>query len=311
MWSQLFSLYLKLGSGVLVGWLLGHFLDKQIPNQLGKFLFYYGVPLGIIAFIRRADLSGNIWLAPIFAWSAIILGATLAGLWLFLPLNAPAPEKPFQGSFLLTSMFGNTGYLGYPIILAMVGEKYFGWAVFYDLLGTTLGGYGLGSLLGSYFSYSPESSTLEKPRNILLPILTNPPLWGFGCGLVLRQFTFPEPIENSLQVIGWSVIGLSLVLIGMRLSQLNSWGKMSSATVSLAIKMMIVPLTLGLLIFQFPIPNEAQQVMILQMAMPPAFATLVVSETYQLDYDLAVTTVAAGSTGLLLMLPFWILLLGN
>lgn len=54
---------------------------------------------------------------------------------------------------------------------------------------------------------------------------------------------------------------------------------------------------------------EAQQVMILEMGKPPAFATLVVSETYQLDYDLTLTTVAVGSMGLLVMLPFGLLLL--
>lgn len=308
MLSQLSELYLKLGSGVLLGWILGRNLPQHLPNQLGKFLFYIGVPLGIIAFIRRADLSGNIWFAPLIAWGAIALGALLSWLWIKLPLNGHPPQKIVKGSFLLTSMFGNTGYLGYPIILAMVGEKYFGWAVFYDLLGTTLGGYGLGAILGNYFSHSVVSS---QPKNVFLPILTNPPLWGFLAGLGLRQFSFPAAVESSLQTLGWVVISLSLVLIGMRLSQLTSWRNVPVASVSLAIKMLLVPLTLGLLISGLNLAQGAQQVMILQMAMPPAFATLVISETYELDYELAVTAVAAGSIGLLAMLPFWLLLLGN
>lgn len=308
MLSQLSELYLKLGTGVLLGWLLGRYLPPRVPNHLGKFLFYLGVPLGIIAFIRRADLSGNIWLAPIIAWSAIALGGLLSWGWMRLPLNHHPPKQIVQGSLLLTSMFGNTGYLGYPIILAMVGEQYFGWAVFYDLLGTTLGGYGLGAILGSYFSHCSVS---WQPKHILLPILTNPPLWGLMAGLGLRQLTFPSPVESSLQTIGWGVISLSLVLIGMRLSQLNSWRNVPRASVSLIIKMLLVPLTLGLVISGVNLAQGAQQVMILQMAMPPAFATLVVSETYELDYDLTVTAVAAGSMGLLAMLPFWLLLLGN
>lgn len=308
MLSQLSELYLKLGSGVFLGWLLGRYLPQNLPNQLGKFLFYIGVPLGIIAFIRQADLSGNIWFAPIIAWSAIALGALLSWLWIKLPFNGHPPQKIVKGSFLLTSMFGNTGYLGYPIILAMVGEQYFGWAVFYDLLGTTLGGYGLGAILGSYFSHA---TVFSQPKNVVFSILTNPPLWGFMAGLGLRQFTFPPAIESSLQTLGWGVISLSLVLIGMRLSQLTSWQNVPVASVSLAIKMLLVPLTLGLLISGLNLAPGAQQVMILQTAMPPAFATLVISETYELDYELTVTAVAAGSIGLLGMLPFWLLLLGN
>ncbi|MFP4337514.1 MAG: AEC family transporter [Halothece sp.] len=312
MLSQLFDLYVKLGGGIFLGWLLGRYCGKRLPNLLGQFLFYLGVPVGIIAFIRNADLSGNIWLAPMIAWSAIALGALLAWLWLRLPLNNNPPKKIVQGSLLLTSMFGNTGYLGYPIILAMVGEKYFGWAVFYDLLGTTLGAYGLGALLGSYFNDSTTNSpSFQQPRNIILPILTNPPLWGFGIALWLRQYQFIPIVENGLQVIGWGVITLSLILIGMRLSQLQSWQSLPKASVSLAIKMLIVPLSLGLLISPFNLSTGAHQVMVLEMAMPPAFATVVVSETYQLDYELTVTAVAFGSTGLLVMLPFWLVLLGN
>lgn len=308
MLSQLLELYLKLGGGVFLGWLLGNYLPENIPNRLGKFLFYGGVPLGIIAFIRRADLSGNIWLVPLIAWSAIALGAIFSWLWLHIPFPNRPHKKTFQGSFLLTSMFGNTGYLGYPIILAMVGEKYFGWAVFYDLLGTTLVGYGLGALVGSYFSNGSVSSF---QKNILLPILTNPPLWGFFVGLILRQYSFSPAVEKGLEWMGWSVISLSLVLIGMRLSKLRSWQNVPAATVSLGIKMLIVPLTLGLLLSGFNLAPEAQAVMILQMGMPPAFATLVISETYELDYELTVTTVATGSMGLLFLLPFWLLLLGN
>lgn len=236
------------------------------------------------------------------AWGFFVL------VWINLPFHGRPPKKIAKGSFLLTSMFGNTGYLGYPIILAMVGEKYFGWAVFYDLLGTTLGGYGLGAILGSCFGSSAVS---PLPRNLFLPILTNPPLWGFLAGLGLRQFSFPAAIESSLQTLGWVVIGLSLVLMGMRLSQLTSWRNIPVASVSLAIKMLLVPLTLGLLISGLNLAPGAQNVMILEMAMPPAFATLVISETYELDYELTVTAVAAGSMGLLAMLPFWLLLLGN
>jgi len=42
------------------------------------------------------------------------------------------------------------------------------------------------------------------------------------------------------------------------------------------------------------------------MAMPPAFATLVIAETFNLDRDLAVTALAAGAIVLLVTLPLWL-----
>jgi predicted permease len=42
------------------------------------------------------------------------------------------------------------------------------------------------------------------------------------------------------------------------------------------------------------------------MAMPPAFATLVIAEAYNLDRGLTVTTLAIGSIGILATLPIWL-----
>jgi hypothetical protein len=47
------------------------------------------------------------------------------------------------------------------------------------------------------------------------------------------------------------------------------------------------------------------------MAMPPAFATLILAEVYELDRELSVTAVAVGSISLLLTLPIWLLLFGS
>ncbi len=72
--------------------------------------------------------------------------------------------------------------------------------------------------------------------------------------------------------------------------------------------MLLVPLVLGLSLSQFGIHGLAQLVIVLQMAMPPAFATLIIAEAYDLDRELTVTTLALGSLLLLLLLPFWLML---
>lgn len=58
------------------------------------------------------------------------------------------------------------------------------------------------------------------------------------------------------------------------------------------------------------IEGPVRLALVLQMAMPPAFATLVITEVYHLDQDLTVTALAVGSVGLLGTLPIWIWLFG-
>jgi hypothetical protein len=262
-----------------------------------------GVLISIVSFLRQANLSRQIWVAPAVAYLAILLGAFLAWLWIKgqAYFKNTIPQQQTQGSFILASMLGNTGYLGFPIILAMVGKEYFAWALFYDLLGSFPGTYGLGVLLASRFS-----SDKQNQQQFLKAILINPALWSFGFGLLFREVKIPTLVEFSLEKFAWSVITLSLVLIGMRLGQLNSWHSLPKAGMSLVIKMLIVPLILSSILPLFGLTGPTAQVIVLQMAMPPAFGTLVIAETFNLDRDLAVTTLAIGAIVLLITLPLWL-----
>lgn len=302
---QLLNLCLKLAGGVLLGLVLGWTLPTAAPAYLGQFLFWVGVPVGIVAFLRGADLSGSIWIAPVAAWAAILLGAALAWAWLKLEGKTKSWSLASQGSFLLASMVGNTGYLGYPVTLALVGDKYFAWALFYDMLGTLLGAYGLGVALAARFGTGTGNRW-----QLALAVLQNPALWSFGFGLAFRDFPLPVLAEQGLRAFAWTALALSLVLTGMRLSQLSSWRSLRPACVSLGIKMLLVPLILAAGLPLLGVTGSAQLAIALQMAMPPAFATLVLAEVYNLDRDLAVTALAIGCAGLLLALPVWLWLFG-
>ncbi|MEB3355752.1 MAG: AEC family transporter [Synechococcales bacterium] len=351
--ASLLKLYLPLVIWVGLGVILGHKLSPKVPFYLGKFLFWIGVPISITTFMRQADLSGSIWIAPLVAWIAVLMGAGLAGLWIWLrarggfsrkkadekgarsgltalailrdrpdqpastspPLAAPAPSntstwsQPTQGSFLNAAMYGNTGYLGYPVTLALVGPQYFGWAVFYDTLGSTLAAYGLGVALSAYFGRSatrPSSQQQHPTRLMVQAVVKNPAMWSFWFGLWFRQVALSKPVEIGLQGIAWTVIAASLLLLGMRLSQITSWRNTRRAAVSLGIKMLVVPLIVGIVISLLGISGPQRLVMILQMGMPPAFATLIIAEAYNLDRELTVTALALGSIGILFTIPVWL-----
>lgn len=315
---NLLKLYIPLVVGVLVGIILGRFTSAKIAFYLGNFLLWIGVPITIIYFLRGVNLTGLVWVAPLVAWSAIFLGILLAWVGMrWLPLNLTLANSnlrssrsrpwgaPTQGSFLLTSMVGNTGYLGYPIALALVGPQHFVWALFYDLLGTTLGAYSLGLAIAARFGRGKINCW-----GFLQQLLQNPPLWSFILGMKFRDLPLPLRLNQMLAGAAWLMVALSLILIGMRLGQLSSWGSWRQAGLSLGIKMVLVPLAIGIALSLFGFQGPVRLALVLQMAMPPAFATLVLTEVYGLDKDLTVTTLAAGTGGLLVTLPLWLWLFG-
>lgn len=302
---NLLELYVKLVGLVLVGFILGRKLPSTVPTRLGQWLFWVGVPLSIVSFLRQTDLSGKIWIAPAIANLAILLGAFLA--WLGIKgqtyFSNTIPQKSTQGSLLLAAMIGNTGYLGFPVTLAMVGKEYFAWALFYDLLGSFPGAYVLGVALGAHFGTNQNHHQFTQ---VARAIIINPALWSFGFGLLFRQIAIPQIWEIGLDKFAWSTVALSLILIGMRLSKLNTWGNLPQVGISLGIKMLIVPLILGCTLPLLGLNGSAAKVILLQTAMPPAFASLVIAETFNLDRNLAVTTLALGVMLLLLTLPLWL-----
>lgn len=309
---KLLILYAQLGGGVCLGILLGRLLPPWVPYHLGKFLFWVGVPLSIVGFLQKATLTGAVWLAPAIAWVSILLGVVLAWVWLhratLLRYQEQKPtlwSKPERGSFLLAAMVGNTGYLGYPVSLALVGPQYFAWALFYDMVGTLLGAYGLGVVLAAYFGRGHQ-----RFGPLLRSLLYNPAPWSLGVGLILRQVSVPPLWEQGLLGAAWTMLGLSLLLIGMRLSELSSWRSLQPGLQSLSIKMLMVPLLVGGVLSLVGITGAPRLVLVLQAAMPPAFATLVIAEAFDLDRSLAVTCLAVGTVGLLLTLPLWLCLFG-
>ncbi len=316
--SFLIDIYVPICSAVFLGGVLSFLLSlpwvqrrcgrpihEELPAWLGQFLFLIGIPISIINFLRGADLSGGVFLAPLVAWGAIALAFFCSRLWL-QPQLSQWP-RPAQGAFSLVSMFGNTGYIGLPVILLLpqLGQEYFGWALFYDVLGTLLGVFIVGVLIAAQFGQ--RGQPLERNwRRSLAELGKNPTILAFIVGLLLRSVPFPLLVDVALRGFAWSMVMLALGLMGMRLQQLRSWGNVKPAAMALALRMLLIPLVVGMALTTLGMTGPPRLVMVLQAGMPSAFATLVLSENYNLDRELAVTCLGLSSAGLLLTLPLWL-----
>ncbi|MEY2983811.1 MAG: hypothetical protein RLZZ568_428 [Cyanobacteriota bacterium] len=284
---------------------------NRLPRWLGRFLYLIGVPISVVNFIRKADLSGGIWLAPVTAWTAILLGLIFATLW--AQLHRHQWTIATQSSFTELCLVGNTGFLGFPValLLPQLGPNYFAWALLYDVLGTFFGAYGLGIIIAARSRFG-RTQTRDKPLKspslwqITREVLANPCLIAFIIGLALRPVPLPPWLTNGLNLFAWSVIMTALALIGVRLQQLDSWHNIRSTLGIVAIKMVLVPMVIAMGLTAMGVYGPARLVLILQAGMPCAFATLVIAEAYDLDRSLVVTALGVSSLALIVMIPFWV-----
>jgi len=303
-----------------LGLLLFRFTPEGLPRLLGRTLYWVGVPIEVFTLAHRTDFSGLIWMAPASTAIALVLGGTLAWSTLQGLYRLPLPagfevnalqdlrQRDHQGSFVLCSILGNTGFVGLAIAPALISESHLGWAVFYAVTQNVFGSYGLGVLLASYFGRSAEQ---DAPGWVQLQeILRVPSLWAFGLGFLSRNWVLPNSIEAGLQTAIWIVIASAFLLIGMRLCQLQGLHSLQLGVVPTLLKVLVVPLVIGLGAMGLGLPAEPRLALVLMAGMPTAFANLILAEEYNLNRDLIASSIALSTLAILPLIPLWVALFG-
>ncbi len=306
MLQTLLGLYLPFIGWGCVGWVLGRVVPAKFPPLLGVGLFWVGVPILIFTFMRQAHLSAELWLAGIVGIGVVTTGLLLGIVWLWATgqTGTSLAERQARGSFLLTATMGNTGYIGYPVILALVGARYFGWAVFYDVA-STLWSNAQGTVIASWLGQGQV-----RWGRLVRDVTVNPILLAFTFSYFAHDWPVPSGIMTLLKTLAWTVIPLTLILLGMRLQQVQNWQRLPDTLPALLIKIILVPLGLLLVGRGLGWQGKTLEVLLLQAAMPSAFSSLLLSEAYQLDRELTALTIALSTLGVMATIPVWLWLAG-
>ncbi|MBD1917324.1 MULTISPECIES: AEC family transporter [Cyanophyceae] len=343
--NSLIQAYLPLIIWVGLGAGPGRFLPAALPRLMGRGLYWVGIPLEIFALARQTHFAEDTGLAPLYTVVSLGLGLGLglAGLAVVRSLTAPTPveatatevgvvlglevlspqavdlplwpdtatmtwaDKPRQGSFVLAAMLGNTGFVGLAIVPTLVSGPYLGWAVFYSVTQNVVGTYGLGVFLASWFGRGTHAQSRWQQ---LRDVVTVPSLWAFGLGSISQAWAWPPQIEDALHQSVWLVIPVALVLMGLRLSQLQGWSSLQPALIPAMLKVLVLPAMVGAVALGAGLPRDAVLVLVLMSGMPSAFAGLILAEEYDLDRELAAASIALSTGGLLLTIPLWLLVFG-
>ncbi|KJH71473.1 AEC family transporter [Aliterella atlantica] len=309
-------------------------LKENLPQLLGRSLYWVGVPLQILALARRSDFTQAVWLPPAITLEVLLLGMGLAILSLYLlkqlaywqksrltsQLQLADRQRTYQlpivskllpqqrsgkGSFVLASMLGNTGFIGLAIAPAFVDSAYLGWVVLYGVTHNILGSYGLGVVLASYFGRQTQKNQWWMQ---LRDVMCVPSLWAFAIGYFSRHLEFPPSIEWGIQTSLLFVIPGAFLLIGMQLSKLQGVKSFYPVIIPAVLKMLVLPALAGVILTYFGITGDARFALVLMSGMPTAFANLILAEEYNLDRQIAASSIVLTTVGLPLTIPLWLFL---
>ncbi|BAS59452.1 MULTISPECIES: AEC family transporter [Leptolyngbya] len=304
-----------------VGALLFRFLPESFPRFLGRSLYWVGVPWQIFALVRETDFSSNIGIVPAVTIATLGTGLTIAWLalriliWLKTQVKPawldkiepwfPPLDRASQGTFVIAATIGNTGFVGLGLIPALIGDGDLSWAVFFSVTQNLVGTFGVGVLVASHYGRSETQST---PLTLLRDILTVPTLWAFAAAYFTQSIAFPNWAETLCQSSLLFVIPASFLLMGMRLIQLNGIDSLKAAAVPVALKAVILPSLVAIAVTLLGLNHDARLSLIIMAGVPSAFASLILAEEYNLDHNLAASSIALSTIAILVTIPIWLVI---
>ena len=213
---------------------------------------------------------------------------------------------------LLGSAFGNSGYFGIPVSLALLPSDALSFSIGYDL-GATLLVWSLGPLL-----LANSSSELEGRAawtNLLRVLTRSPATKGLVGGFLVQLTPWNDQITSALWIPSRIVIVLALMVVGIRLGSFGSVNQLTNRTLfslvgpSLLIKLMFLPALMLALAKVFGLSTLMSNALVLQAATPTAISVLLLAEASGKEQQVAVSLVAWSTLISLFTVPIWYLAL--
>ncbi|TLE17018.1 AEC family transporter [Helicobacter apodemus] len=201
--------------------------------------------------------------------------------------------------FLLTS-FGNTLFVGVPVIAGIYGERFIGEIIFYDSLATALP-----MLLLSPFILALGTYQKINLWENIKKIIRFPPFIALALGFLLRLFPIPDFIFSPIEIFGNTATPIALFAIGLSLSFNAIITSYKSAILVIFCKTLLAPFIFILLVMIIDLEfNTIAKVTILESAMPTMTLAGAIIMKAKLDSNLAISSIAFGILFSLLTIPF-------
>ena len=290
---------------LLIGYLLGRF-KENLSLTISRPLISYGIPISLMGILLKSGLE-----LPLIESAALALVAI--GFLMTILNRLPSVNNLIQNRTLqLGSAFGNTGYFGIPVSLALLPDHALIYSIGFDL-GATLVIWSLGPIL-----LTDPSKVLSSNRywkNFIKGIFSSPAVKGLIGALIIHSSPWDEQITDLLWIPSRIVIVLALVIVGMRLSWLRKANlsriknQITSIKNALIMKLVGLPVIMLIISSAIRLPSVMREALVLQAAAPTAISILLISQAASRDEKEATSLVVFSTIIALISIPAWLLIL--
>ena len=272
-------------------------LPPDAARTLNLVVLYVCLPAAVLRYAPR--LQPEPALLGVVAVPWLLLGATVVlvgGIARALRLR-----EEERAVLLLTVALGNTSFLGYPLTRALIGEHALPYAVVYDQFGAFL----ILSTFGLWVLARYGGDARPTPRQMLMRVLTFPPLWALLLGFTVMPADPPAWIAGGLQRLADALLPLAMLAIGLSVRMTLPREDLRPLAAGLALKLAVMPALALLVVPLLGLQGDMARTTVLESAMPPMVTAGALAIAHGLAPRLAAAMVGYGLVLSLLTLPGW------
>lgn len=268
-------------------------LSGDDAKTLNKLIVNFTLP----AFIFNA-VSGSLVTLQILKIAILAVGVTLicAGLAFFVGRFLALSPRTYS-AFILASMVGNTGYLGFPLTQAIFGQGELSNAVLYDLVGTVIMVFTLGVFIAKKLGESTSQG------NGLVDVLKFPPVIAFIAALIIPASVIPGFVMLTLSYVGQATVLLIMFSIGLSLDPSHVGRYKGLISMVVGIKLIAAPATALIMARVLNMEATMASICVMEAGMPTALITSVFGLHYKLDNDFLPAAIIGTTVCSLLTVP--------
>ncbi|MEE1129297.1 MAG: AEC family transporter [Methanobrevibacter sp.] len=292
------SIILMIGVGYVLKRI--DFLSEKDINPLNKIVMNILLPCMIFSALHSSDLSliSKLGILPF----VILASSFVTGIVSFFILKRLGYNDKKLWSVLVTVMIANTAFMGYPVNLGIYGHEGFLRAIFCDIATMCI------FLILSFVLVLKFGGTVKKATR---KIALFPPLWAILLGLGLNILNIPigPVLNNTINYLGDGAIPLIMISLGLSINLAGLSRSKSMVTFTSIMKLLFFPLIAFVVVSFLGLSGLQYNVAIVEAAMPSGMLSLLLSITYNLDYELTSDCILINTVISLITLPIIIMIL--
>lgn len=272
-------------------------IDETGAEALNKVVLYVCLPAAVLRYAPQLALEPELLGVVAVPWMLLAPMVPLI-MWLGRRLRW---RRDQVATLLVLALLGNTSFIGYPLVRALLGEAALPYAVVYDQFGSFF----IVSSYGLYVLARFSGGQAPGAREIALRIVRFPPFLALLAGLTVMPAAPPDFVATGLRTLADALPLLAMLAIGVTLRLRLPGAELRLLAIGLALKLLLLPALAWAFAATLGLPDPMLRATVLESAMPPMITAAALLIAHRLAPALASALIGYGIAFSLLTLPGW------